>query len=66
MLSELNHVNEAMQQLEKHSMDPFMLPAASEQVIICKNFLAYVKLNLEITNLLILINTGNNRFERVM
>jgi len=32
MLSELSHVHEAMQQLEKHSADPFALPAASEQV----------------------------------
>jgi hypothetical protein len=32
MLYELTHVQEAMQQLEKHSADPFTLPPASEQV----------------------------------
>lgn len=32
MLYELTHVQEAMQQLEKHSADPFMLQPASEQV----------------------------------
>jgi hypothetical protein len=32
MIYELSHVQEAMQQLEKHSADPFSLPPASEQV----------------------------------
>lgn len=33
MLFELQHVQEAMVQLEKNSADPFILPPASEQVI---------------------------------
>lgn len=32
MLSELSHLQEAMDQLEKHSSDPYSLPPASEQV----------------------------------
>lgn len=32
MLFELQHVQEAMAQLEKNSADPYTLPAASEQV----------------------------------
>lgn len=32
MLSELNHIQEAMQQLQKHTNDPFGLPLSSEQV----------------------------------
>ncbi|XP_050292981.1 uncharacterized protein LOC126733634 isoform X2 [Anthonomus grandis grandis] len=33
MLSEMGHLQEAVQQLEKHSQDPNTLPPASEQVI---------------------------------
>lgn len=32
MLSELSHLQEAMDQLEKHTSDPYSLPPASEQV----------------------------------
>lgn len=33
MLLELSHLQEAVDQLQKHTADPFTLPAASEQVI---------------------------------
>lgn len=33
MLFELQHVQEAMAQLEKNSAEPYILPPASEQVI---------------------------------
>ncbi|CAH1393231.1 unnamed protein product [Nezara viridula] len=33
MLSELSHLQEVLEQLEKHTTDPHILPAASEQVI---------------------------------
>lgn len=33
MLSELSHLQEAMDQLEKHTSDPYSLPPASEQVL---------------------------------
>ncbi|XP_065213751.1 protein MTSS 2 isoform X2 [Planococcus citri] len=33
MLSELSHLEEAMDQLEKHTSDPYSLPPASEQVL---------------------------------
>ncbi len=32
MLSELSHLQEAMDQLEKHTAEPYSLPPASEQV----------------------------------
>lgn len=32
MLLELSHLQEVLDQLEKHTADPFTLPAASEQV----------------------------------
>ena len=37
MLTELSHLQEVIDQLEKHSADPFTLPAASEQVCILPN-----------------------------
>jgi len=39
MLYELQHVQEAMAQLEKNSGDPYTLPAASEQVLYCEVFI---------------------------
>lgn len=33
MLSELSHLQEVVDQLEKHTADPYSLPPASEQVI---------------------------------
>lgn len=36
MLSEMGHLQEAVQQLEKHAADPTKLPPASEQVFLSK------------------------------
>lgn len=35
MLLELSHLQEVVDQLEKHTADPFTLPPASEQVQEC-------------------------------
>lgn len=42
MLSELSHLQEVLEQLEKHTADPHILPAASEQVTITKMILFYI------------------------
>lgn len=37
MLSELSHLQEVVDQLEKHTADPYTLPPASEQVHVIRS-----------------------------